>query len=60
MQWFQREALRLENENQKMRLEIRGLKMRIERMAEERQFYEKVARDGKRENIVLKGKIAKS
>ena len=49
MQWFRQEALKASEEGERMRKEIVGLKMKVSRVEDERRFFERVAREAKRE-----------
>ena len=51
VQWFRLEALKASEEGERMRQEIVGLKMRVSRVEDERRFFERVAKDAKRELV---------
>ncbi len=52
--WFKREAIRLEGENNQMRQEIKGLKMKVERIEEEKRFFQRIAKEAKKMIIMKK------
>lgn len=49
VQWFRLEAIKASEEGERMRQEITGLKMKVSRVEDERRFFERVAREAKRE-----------
>ena len=54
VQWFRLEALKASEEGERMRQEIVGLKMRVSRVEDERRFFERVAKDAKRELVKVR------
>jgi len=49
VQWFRQEAIKASEEGERMRQEITGLKMKVSRVEDERRFFERIAREAKRE-----------
>ena len=59
-QWFRLEAIKASEEGERMRQEITGLKMKVSRVEDERRFFERVAREAKRELAKVRQGLATS
>jgi hypothetical protein len=60
LQWFQREALLQQEENKRLKDQVKGLEMRCALIKEEKSFFQKNAVESKRGQLMLRAALAKS